>query len=90
LAAEAQEVGDAALGQTFAEQVCAECHSVTAGGQDSPRVGAPTFEVIANTRGMSATALFMFLQTSHETMPDLIIEADDRANIVAYILSLKD
>lgn len=86
--AEAQEIGDTAEGQAYAERVCAECHAVLPGQADSPKAEATPFEAVAKTPGMTATALFVHLQTSHQTMPNFVIEPDDRQNIVAYILGL--
>ena len=37
---------------------------------------------------MTATALRTWLQTSHPTMPNIVLKADDRDNVIAYILSL--
>ena len=48
------------------------------------------FAAIANTKGVTRTALFAMLQTSHKKMPNLVIKGDDAQNIIAYILSLKD
>ena len=56
----------------------------------SPRVGVATFKTIANTPGMTGTALAVWLRTPHKSMPNLIIEAEDRNNVIAYILSLGD
>ena len=38
---------------------------------------------------MTGAALFVILQTPHRDMPDLIIPAKEKANVVAYILSLQ-
>jgi hypothetical protein len=51
---------------------------------------APTFRAIANTPGMTALALTVFLRTPHRNMPNLIISDSDRDNVIAYILSLRD
>ena len=51
---------------------------------------APSFKKIANTPGMSVTALTVWSRTTHPTMPNLIIEPDDMDDLIAYILSLKD
>ena len=56
----------------------------------SPEHTAPRFKDVANTSGMTATALTVWLQTSHPTMPNIILEPNDMSNVVAYILSLKD
>jgi mono/diheme cytochrome c family protein len=86
--AAAQEVGDARKGLVFAQNVCAECHGV-APGQLAP-AAAPTFRAIANTPGMTALALNVFLRTPHRNMPNLIISDSDRDNVIAYILSLRE
>ena len=38
---------------------------------------------------MTGVALNAFLHTSHRTMPNLILTADQTNGIIAYILSLK-
>jgi mono/diheme cytochrome c family protein len=83
----AQE-GNVGDGLAVAQQTCSTCHA-TRKGQLSPNASAPTFEAIANVPGMTAIALQAFLQTSHRSMPNLILSADERRNVVAYILSLK-
>ncbi|MGE0022299.1 MAG: c-type cytochrome [Hyphomicrobium sp.] len=88
--AEAQDLGDARLGGDYARAHCAECHGVEAAGDDfSPNPDAPDFSVVANTPGMTARAIVVWLQTSHPSMPDLIIPPEARDNLVAYIMSLK-
>lgn len=86
--ASAQDVGDPAKGLRLARQLCAECHAVEA-GQRVP-VTAPTFKAIANTPGMTAMALTIFFRTPHRDMPNLVLPNDDRDDVIAYILSLKD
>jgi hypothetical protein len=63
-----QETGDPGAGAAYAEKVCAQCHTIT-GARPSPEATAPPFEVVANTPGMTATALAVWLTTSHPTMP---------------------
>jgi mono/diheme cytochrome c family protein len=84
----AQEVGDARKGLMLAERICAECHAVKA-GQTVPAT-APTFKAIANTPGMTAMALTIFFRTPHRDMPNLVLPDDDRDDLIAYILSLRD
>jgi mono/diheme cytochrome c family protein len=84
----AQEVGDARKGLKFAERVCAECHAVKA-GQTVPAT-APTFKAIANTPGMTALALTVFFRTPHRDMPNLVLSDDEREDVIAYILGLRD
>jgi hypothetical protein len=53
-------------------------------------VGKPLpFEDIANTPGVTEAALYVWLTSSHPTMPDIVLEKEDLRNVVAYILSLK-
>ena len=89
LSAHSQD-GDAAAGYAFAHQACSACHVVEA-EQQAPRllVIGPAFRDIANTRGMTATALRVFLTTSHPKMPNLILTPDEIADVGAYILSLR-
>jgi mono/diheme cytochrome c family protein len=86
--AEAQ-TGDPGAGVTYAKQVCAQCHAIDQTGT-SPEPTAPPFKDVANTTGMTATALRVWLSTSHPTMPNIIVEPQDMDNVIAYILSLKD
>jgi hypothetical protein len=65
---------------------CAKCHA-TADEDASPKHTAPRFKDVANTFGMTATALRVWLQSSHPTMPNIILEPNDLSNVVAYILS---
>jgi mono/diheme cytochrome c family protein len=85
----AQDPGDPDAGAAYASQVCAECHAVADEGP-SPDLLAPTFKEIANRPGMTGTALVVWMQTEHPTMPNLVLEQDDLDNVVAYILTLKD
>ncbi|MCH9765795.1 MAG: cytochrome c [Alphaproteobacteria bacterium] len=87
--AHAVELGDATRGLSYAQQVCAECHSVEDDGMYSPNPDAPSFKAIADTSGMTGTAIAVWLQTSHPTMPDLIIAPQDTDDLIAYILSLR-
>jgi mono/diheme cytochrome c family protein len=86
--AEAQDA-DIAAGKAYADQVCAACHAVQAGELDSPLYEAPPFQEVADTPGMTELALSVWLQSSHPTMPNIILEQDDLRNVVAYITSLK-
>lgn len=89
-AAGAGEMGDARAGLTFALRHCAECHDVTSRTLDTPKSKAPNFYVTANRKGMSRMALLVWLQSSHPTMPNFILRKHDMADVVAYIVSLKD
>ena len=83
--------GDAAAGRTFAREACNSCHVVEPTNL-SPRVVVigPKFQDIANTKGMTATALRVFLTTSHPKMPNLILTSEQIADVSAYILNLRE
>ena len=88
--AQSAEVGSAQQGLRVAREACAECHLVDKVAGRSTNANAPTFEVIANTPGLTSAALAAALQTSHRTMPNIVIKGADANNIIAYILSLKE
>jgi mono/diheme cytochrome c family protein len=85
----AQEGGNAAKGLAYARTQCAECHAVERTDGFSPGTRAASFVHIANTPGVTATALLVWFQTPHRTMPNLIIPEADRRDIIAYIVSLR-
>jgi mono/diheme cytochrome c family protein len=89
LSAHAQD-GDIAAGHSFAREACSACHVVDAQQHRPPwRIFiGPAFGNIANTRGMTATTLRMFLTTSHPKMPNPIVTPEQMADVIAYILSL--
>jgi len=80
-----------AAGRAFAHEACVSRHIVEPTNV-SPRVVAigPNFQDIANTKGMTATALRVFLTTSHPNMPNLILTPDQITDVTAYILSLRE
>jgi mono/diheme cytochrome c family protein len=90
VAAQAQEAGDPRRGLGYVQRMCADCHAVLAHETVSPVAKARPFKAIANTPGMTATALTVWFRTSHPTMPNLIIEQDDADDVIAYILGLRD
>ncbi len=85
----AQTLGDATKGRDYAKSTCAECHNVAPGGKTSKVVRATPFQVVADTPGMTGTALTVFFRTPHKAMPNLIIAGEDADNVIAYILSLR-
>jgi mono/diheme cytochrome c family protein len=85
----AAQDADIEAGRAYAEQVCAACHAVLPNEEMSPLPQAPTFQSVADTPGMTELALSVWLQSSHPTMPNIVLEQDDLRNVVAYIRSLK-
>jgi hypothetical protein len=51
---------------------------------------APDFQAIANTPGMTGTALRAFLQTPHPKMPNLILTPEQSDDVIAFLLSQRD
>ena len=86
--ARAQDPGDPTRGLSYAKKVCAECHGVEAIDDQSPHGAAPTFKAIVNAKGMTGTALAVWLHSPHPTMPEIIVPNADRNDLIAYILSL--
>jgi hypothetical protein len=84
-----QEIGHASRGLGLAERLCADCHAIQKEYARSPNANAPRFQAIASTPGMTAMALAAALNTSHHSMPNILLAADEQADIIAYILSLK-
>ena len=85
----AQETGDPREGLTLARQVCSECHAIIGRGQvRSPNSRAPTFLELATAPGMTIAALSVALTTPHAGMPMFRLTAEQRENVIAYILSL--
>src|SRR5579859_3352935 len=84
----AQE-GDASRGAEIARTICAACHAVSTRIAESPNSASPPFWKLAGTSGMTSIALSAALLTSHRSMPNIILEPEQRRDVIAYILSLK-
>ena len=63
------------------------CHGISE--EKSPLPQAPRFRNVADQPGITATALQVWMQTSHPTMPNIIVAPNDMRNVIAYIISLK-
>jgi mono/diheme cytochrome c family protein len=81
----AEEVGDPVIGKRIADAQCVECH---ASGLLPSRT--PTFSAIARMPSTTATALTVYLRTSHPAMPNIILSPTEQDDVIAYILSLKN
>jgi mono/diheme cytochrome c family protein len=83
------EIGDPQAGFDYARANCAGCHALSQ--EPAPNPKAPRFRDVANTPGMTATAVRVWLQNAnHPTMPNIVVEGQDLRNLTAYVLSLKD
>ena len=83
----AEDVGNPQAGFAYAKEVCSGCHGVSA--ENSPLPKATRFREVADRPGITGTALRVWMETSHPTMPNIIIEKQDMLNVIAYMLSLK-
>jgi mono/diheme cytochrome c family protein len=83
----AQAVGDPQKGLALAQQVCSECHAIRRGR--SPNSQASTFLELATAPGMTTAALSVALTTPHAGMPMFQLTAEEREDVIAYILSLR-
>jgi hypothetical protein len=86
----AAQLGSVQEGLSIARERCSSCHLIVKESGLSINEKAPTFARIANIPGMTPTALRAALNSSHETMPNLVIKGEEADSLIAYILSLKD
>jgi mono/diheme cytochrome c family protein len=87
--ADAQTVGDAGEGLALAQQACAACHATVPEQARSPNARAPRFADLAAAPGMTNAALMVALTTPHAGMPMFTLTRDQRDDVIAYILSLR-
>jgi mono/diheme cytochrome c family protein len=85
----AQEIGGTQHGLALSQQVCSECHAIRRGQARSPNTRSPTFSELATAPGMTDGALTVALTTPHAGMPMFELTADQREDVIAYILSLR-
>jgi mono/diheme cytochrome c family protein len=83
----AEDVGDPQAGFEYARDVCSGCHAISA--EKSPLPKATRFREVADRPGMTGTALRVWMETYHPTMPNIVVDKQDMLNVIAYILSLK-
>ena len=81
--------GDVVAGRELAVRECSACHSVSAEQRIERLDAAPGFDEVAAKTQTTAISLRAFLQSSHPTMPNFMLSAEERDNVIAYILSLR-
>jgi len=74
-------------GHTLAQAWCSSCHAVEKFAIPLDR--APAFTAIAAMKSTTPLAIRVFLQSSHEPMPNFILQKQDIDDLTAYIMSLK-
>jgi mono/diheme cytochrome c family protein len=80
--AQAQHVGSAQQGLRVARETCAQCHLVDKVVGHSTNANAPTFEALAKSPGLTSAALALALQTSHRTMPNVVIKGREQRRLL--------
>jgi mono/diheme cytochrome c family protein len=86
VSAAAQSVGgNPLIGRQTAATLCTPCHQI----DETRRDGAPSFVDIANMPSTTALSLKVFLRSSHQEMPNLIIPDSQTDDLIAYILNLR-
>jgi len=78
-------------GKFLAEALCSGCHAVEV-GQISPNPASPSFESIANRKGLTRETLGEFLHDSYNfpNQMELEVSDEDSEAISSYILMLRD
>ena len=90
--------GNAETGRSFALLACTGCHIVSSDQSFKPvYTGSPhppDFKDIANRPNVSAEMIRKHLESLHippkDGMPDLMLTGDQEADVIAFILSLRD
>ena len=78
--------GNVESGRRYAIAWCSGCHSVV---PNTVGIFAADFAEVAKLPSTTALSLKVFLQTSHRSMPNFILQPEEANDIVAYILSLR-
>jgi hypothetical protein len=83
--------GNPKAGHDFTLGTCTPCH-VASSDQKSPIrfADAPDFHAIANAPGTTALRLNIWLTNPHPTMPKLVLYPQEAADVITYILSLRE
>lgn len=82
------DIGNKTDGLAFARDTCASCHNVEPVESGRGDLSAASFYEIANTPGMSAMALSVWLRSPHRDMPHLQLSDQQIKDVIAYIESL--
>jgi mono/diheme cytochrome c family protein len=69
---------------------CAHCHAVERGETRQRADGLPSFTTLANDSRHTPERLRAFLTRPHGRMPDLNLSRQDRDDLIAYMLSLRE
>ena len=86
---EAQEIAQPSRGLILAQRLCAECHAVQKEYSRSPNANAPRFQAIASIPRHDRDRVIGRAQYVTSFDAHIMLAADEQADLIAYILSLK-
>jgi mono/diheme cytochrome c family protein len=90
VAAEAADPADREHGRTIARTWCASCHAVERREDRQRSDTPPSFVILANDPRNTTERLRAFLTRPHGRMPDFNLSRQDREDLIAYLLSLRE
>ncbi|WP_406858694.1 cytochrome c [Alsobacter sp. KACC 23698] len=79
---------DARAGRRLAERDCSACHEVRRGRPPGMKPG-PSFSAVAQMVSTTELSISVFLQTSHQRMPNITLSRSEIRDLARYIVSLK-
>lgn len=85
----AAEFGDKDRGSIIAARWCTNCHVVSPDAEQAPKDAVPTFIAIASRPTTNGASLNTTLTAPHGPMPTDVLSRQERADVIAYILSFK-
>ena len=85
-----QMTGEVRRGAKLVQRMCAECHSVEGTETPPTNTKAPSFASIAKMPEMSMMLLRERLDFPHPMMPSLLLTNEQKEDITAYLLALRD
>jgi mono/diheme cytochrome c family protein len=88
-ASAADPLADAENGRALARTWCVQCHAVERGERQRAD-GVPSFTALANEQHNTQDRLRAFLTRPHGRMPDLTLSRQERDDVIAYLLSLRE
>lgn len=85
------QAADYANGKALGQRLCVNCHVVVPGEADAGvTAGVPSFKEIARKPNQTARNIQDRMLNPHPPMPQVQLTNQERADLAAYILSLKD
>ena len=78
---------DTTMGRRIVQSECTRCHAVEL-GMTGPDPAAPNFTALARMPSVTDLSLRVFLQSSHRSMPNLVLREDETSSIIAYLRGL--